>query len=401
MALTQVRAKLGEEWVVLTYNEATGRYEGQLTPSGTSYHQPGGHFPVEVEATNDSGDTAAATAETMTALRLVVKETAAPMLTLVSPPPGYLQTGTPAFVFDAVDEAGGSGINPDSFSPEGATAEEITGGYRFTWSTTWADGAHTVTASVSDNDGNVSTVSGAYTVDTVPPELYIRAPYMRHITDEETVTVAGSVSDLTSGVGGVTVGGQAVTVTAGRFSAQVDLSVGENTIPIVVTDGAGNQTTGSVYMIRLITDRTKADVATLENLYAKLQNGTPWTETELTWFNTALAKGAYNAEDLNRVGVAVRWLAGELQRRGYIANVQPKTDWTETDAPTIPQMNTYLQNVETVKSAQGLYVPEIPGTMRKSTVEDWNKIEKALVETDKYFPNYFAWSAGEVSCGEG
>lgn len=396
MALTQVRAKLGEEWVVLTYNEATGRYEGQLTPSGTSYHQPGGYFPVEVEASNDSGDTATATAETMTALRLVVKETAAPTLTLVSPPPGYLQTGTPTFIFDATDEEGGSGINPDSFSLEGATAEEIANGYRFTWSTTWADGAHTVTASVEDYDGNPATVSGAYTVDTVPPSLYITAPYMRHITDAGTVTVAGSVSDLTSGVGGVTVDGEAVEVVSGRFMREVDLDVGENTIPIAATDAAGNQTTGSVYMIRLITDRTKADVAVLEALYSRPGQ---WTEAELEWFNTAIVKGAYNAEDLNRVGVAVRWLAQELTRRGYLASVQPKTDWNQTDAPTQPQMADYLQDVDTVATAQNLYTGELPLTMRRSTVEDWNNIEKALVETDKYFPNYFAWSAGEVTAG--
>ena len=36
MALTQVRARLGETWVTLAYNDATGRYEGTLTPSGTS-----------------------------------------------------------------------------------------------------------------------------------------------------------------------------------------------------------------------------------------------------------------------------------------------------------------------------------------------------------------------------
>lgn len=398
MALTQVRAKLGGTWVALTYNEATGRYEGQLTPSGTSIHQPGGYFPITVEATNDSGDTATATADTMNSLRLVVRETTAPTLTLVSPAPGYLQTGTPTFVFDATDEAGGSGVDPDTFSLEGATAEEITGGYRFTWTPPggWSDGAHTVTASVADYDGNEASVSGAYTVDTVPPVLYITAPYMRHVVDVETVTVAVEVSDSGSGVASVTIGGQAVTG-SGSYQRTVPLSVGENTIPIVATDTAGNQTTGSVYMIRLITDRTRGDVAVLEDLYSRPGE---WTEAELEWFNTAIVKGAYNAEDLNRVGVAVRWLAQELTRRGYLSSVQTKTDWTGTDAPTIPQMDDYLQNVEAVRSAQGLYVPDIPASMRRSTVEDWNKIEKALVETDSYFPNYFAWSSGEISCGE-
>ena len=38
--------------------------------------------------------------------------------------------------------------------------------------------------------------------------------------------------------------------------------------------------------------------------------------------------------------------------------------------------------------------------MRQSTIDDWNNIEKALVEADSVFPNYFAWNSGEISCGE-
>ena len=97
--------------------------------------------------------------------------------------------------------------------------------------------------------------------------------------------------------------------------------------------------------------------------------------------------------------MAVQWLAGELQRRGYIADVQTKTDWDEDDAPTQPQMSTYLNNVETVTTAQNIYTGQLPVTMKKSTVEDWNNIEKALVETDALFQKYFVWTAGELSAG--
>lgn len=406
MALTQVRAKLGDSWVTLTYNEATGRYEGYLTPPGTSIHQPGGYFNISVDVTNQAGETDSISGTQLASLRLVVRETTAPVLTLISPTPGYLKTQTPTFIFDAVDEAGGSGVDPASFTADQAGSVSytaITNGYRFTWhpAAAWADGPHTVTVSVSDYDGNQSTVSGSYTVDTVPPELLLRQPDQRHVVDDESVTVAGEAWDVTAPNVTVTVGGAGVPVTGGKFSADVPLSIGENHIQVVATDGAGNQTTKEVYMIRLVTDRTENDVEFLRGLYDKPWE--EWPEATQAWFlQTACLRGSYDAEDLNRVGIAVAWLAAELRRRGYIADVQTKTDWTQADSPTLGQMNTYLRNAETVRTAQPVYIlPEIPHTMRYSSINDWNDIEKALVETDSYFPGYVCFSSGEVSCGEG
>lgn len=404
MALTQVRAKLGDTWTVLTYNEATGRYEGTLTPPGTSIHQPGGYYNIQVEASDQSGETASISGTQLPSLRLVVRETAAPALTLVSPAPGYLKTGTPVFVFEAVDEEGGSGVDPGTFSLEGAAAEAITGGYRFTWSPPggWADGGHTITASVADYDGNVSTVSGAYTVDTVPPELILLKPFLRHVTDAGSVLVSGEAWDITAPNITVTVAGNAVPVVSGGFEAEVPLAVGENHIQVVATDGAGNQTTGEVYMIRLVTDRTREDVSKLGTLMARPVS--QWSQEELEWFNTApCLRGSYNVEDWNRVGLAVQLLAGELARRGYAPSVQPKTDWARTDAPTRGQMDTYLKNAAAVRDAQPVERVQslpLPASMRHTAVEDWNHIEQALVEADKLFPRYSAWTSGEATCGE-
>lgn len=402
MALTQVRARIGTEWVTLTYNDATGRYEGTLTPPGTSIHQPGGYYSVEVEATNDSGDTASISGTQLASLRLVVQETTAPVVTLVSPVPGYLTTGTSAFVFDAVDEAGGSGIDPDSFSVNQAGAvtwAAISGGYRFMWtpSVPWTDGVHMVAASVKDYDGNESTVSGAYIVDTVPPELLLCKPSLRHVVDDESVTVAGEVWDVTTPDVTVTVAGKAVPVVGGKFEAVVPLAVGENTIPVIAADGAGLTSSAELYMIRLVTDRAEADIAALAALMEKPLD--TWTTEELAWFNEAVQRGAYNDEDLNRVGVAVRYLSGELERRGYIADTAPKTDWVQTDAPTVGQMAAYLVDVKTVCAAQGLEMPSILETMRRLTVGGANQIEAALVAVDAVFPRYTAWSSNEVTCG--
>ncbi len=401
MALTQVRVKLGETWTVLTYNAATGRYEGQLTPPGTSIHQPGGYFSLEVEATNASGDKASISGTQMPSLRLVVRETTAPTLSLLSPAPGYLTNQTPAFVFEATDETGGSGVNPDTFSLSGAAAQAISGGYRFTWTPPggWADGAHTITVSVRDYDGNESTVSGAYIVDTVPPGLRLSKPDQRHVVDDTHVTVSGEAWDVTTPDVTVTVGGQAAAVAEdGTFSIQVPLAIGINRIPVVASDGAGNRTFAEVYMIRMVTDRSQADVDRLTKLYQR--HMAEWTPEELEWFaGAACLRGSYDASDWNRVGAAVAWLAGELERRGYLAPVSPKTDWTEADAPTRGQMDVYLSNVETVRGVQGIPMPEIPSTMRHSSIDGWNRIERALVETDAVFHKYTAWTSGEVTCG--
>lgn len=406
MALTRVRARLGTEWVTLTYNAAAGRYEGTLTPAGTSVHQPGGYFSVEVEAVNGSGDTASISGAQLPSLRLVVRETAPPALTLVSPAPGYLTTASPVFVLTAADEAGGSGIDPDSAraAVDGVsvpcTVSQEGAGYQITFRRDGlSEGPHTVTAEISDYDGNRASVSAGYVVDTVPPALILEQPGLRHVVDEDSVEIAGTALDVTAPPVTVTVAGQAAAVEAGRFSAVAPLAVGENTIAVTAADGAGNTSRAEVYMIRLVTDRAETDVAALTALVAKPLDD--WTAAELAWFNEAVQRGAYNAEDLNRVGAAVRYLSGELARRGYAVDTAPRTDWDAEDAPTAGQMASYLSGVEAVRSAQGLEMPGIPAAMDGLDIAGANRIEAALVAVDRVLPLHWAWTAGEAFCGEG
>lgn len=407
MALTTVRAKLDGHWITLAYNEATGRYEGNWVLTdlgiGTSIHQPGGYYSVEVEAANQNGETASISGEQLPALRLVVQETTAPVLTLASPQPGYLTTAAPVFLFDSMDEAGGSGVDPDSFTvsqPGTVTHEAVSGGYRFTWTPAapWVDGSHTVTASVRDHDGNEASVSGSYTVDTVPPVMAVKAPYLRHIVDEESVEITVEASDAGTGVASVVAGGVTLTPTGNIYTGAVPLAIGENTIQVAAADRAGNRTAAELYMIRLVTDRTAADAERVLELCRRGYDS--WTAEERAWWASTLClRGSYDDRDLNRVGTAVDWLAGELRRRGYIADISPKTDWTKADAPVQSQMAEYLADVERVRVAQGLYLAEIPGTMDNLTVDGANAIERVLVEVDAVFPHYTAWTAGETTCG--
>lgn len=398
MALTQVRAKLGNTWTTLALNTATGRYEGMIPAGSTSVHQPGGYWPVTVEVKNSAGATDTLGGDRFPSLRLVVRENTAPALSLISPAPGWLTTGLPVIVAEAVDETGGSGVNPNTFSPSGGTLETIPGGYRYTWRPPggWADGPHTVTLSVKDYEGNTASISAAYQVDTVPPRAFIQLADNRHVVDAESAEVSVEATDSGAGVEWVSIGD--TVITQPPYHAVTPLRVGENTIRVTVRDRAGLETSQDIYMIRLITDRTAADVDTLVNMYRRgMEN---WAAAELNWFNQCAAKGAYNYTDLNRVGAAVAYLSQELVNLGYAIHTAPKTDWTRADAPTRTQMAGYLQNVAAVTDTSQIHLSDpLPETMRQLTVDRANHIEKALVEVDNFLSRYFAWPSGSIQCG--
>jgi len=422
MALTRVRAKIDGTWVTLSYNSATGRYEGRYTPSRTSFHQPGGYFNVEVEAVNSAGAVATADGAVFEGLRLVSQEIRPPVLTLVSPRPGYVTVKRPTVIVDAVDESGGSGIKPGSFTvtldgaaqSAGKSTAAISGGYRLTWTPTadLSEGSHLVTFRITDNDGNPATVSAAYTVDTVPPSLWLSKPDMHRVVDTETAYIRVQVWDLTSGPPAVTAknNGTAVAMTPAApwggelydvYEGVVPLAVGENRITVTARDGAGWETTEEVYMIRLITDRTQADVDRLERLQSR--PAAAWTEEERDWICNGVLKGGYCDDDVNRVGLAVRYLKARLEALGYVPDAAPKTDWLMSDAMTRTQGGEYLDNVERIRDAQGIdWLKELPlpESMRWPHYIGANQIEQALVAADSILPYYQCWSSGEISSGE-
>ena len=73
----------------------------------------------------------------------------------------------------------------------------------------------------------------------------------------------------------------------------------------------------------------------------------------------------YNASDLNRVGEASRYLAGELFARGYEIRVSPKTDWVEADIPLASQMAHYLDDLRSIRETltQPPSTPALPESM--------------------------------------
>lgn len=110
----------------------------------------------------------------------------------------------------------------------------------------------------------------------------------------------------------------------------------------------------------LITDRTAVDVST----------GTD--------------KGYYNAEDLNRVGLAMEYLSERFSNYGYLVPVFPKTDWVMEDIPTIEQTEHYLREIAALRSVYTVLktTPPVPSDMEYFTFSEANDIEQILLDIE-------------------
>lgn len=278
MAVKTVQATINGVTVNLTLNSSTGLYEGNMTaPSKSSYNVNSGHYyPVTVKATDTAGNSTTVNDTNTTLgskLKLKVKETTKPVITVTSPAEGaYITNNKPTITWKVTDDdsgvnSGTIGITIDGGSKitSGITKTAITGGYQCSYAVPSAlsDGAHTIKLDASDFDGNAATQRTVnFKVDTVPPSLSVTSPANNLITNNSSVTVSGTTSDVTSSPVTLTVklnSGSAQTVTVGSngaFSKTLTLANGVNTIVVTATDSAGK--TSSV--TRTVTLDTSAPV---------------------------------------------------------------------------------------------------------------------------------------------
>lgn len=261
MAIKTVKATINGQTYDLTLNSASGKWEATITaPGKTSYNLAGGYYNVSVEATNEAGTKGSADASTVDGLKLVVKETVAPVITIVSPTAGaYVANSKQPVVFNITDETGGSGVDISTLvvkqddtavASANITHTAISNGYSVTYtpSAALSDGSHTVTINCKDHDGNAAAEkSTTYTVDTVPPTLNVTSPADGLITAASSVTVAGTTNDATSSPVVITISlngtdqGTIPVGTGGTFSKVVTLKEGSNTIIVTAKDAAGKE----------------------------------------------------------------------------------------------------------------------------------------------------------------
>lgn len=289
MTVATVKVTINGQEYDLTYNDDSQYWETTITaPTETSGSNNGGngpgvgtaaqgkgYYPVTVKVTDDATNEATCNDETDGALgqacRLKVLEKVKPVATIVSPTTdAYLQDSTPTISLQATDS--GSGINPttgslviDSGEPIAITLTGSGTTYTGTHTPTAAlgNGSHTITFTVRDYDGNVSsTASVTFTIDTLPPTLEVTSPTEGYVTNQTTINVVGTASDTHSSPVTVTITvnsadqGEVTVGAGGNFTKAVTLQNGANVIKVTATDEAGQTTT----VTRNVTVSTTAPV---------------------------------------------------------------------------------------------------------------------------------------------
>lgn len=264
MAETSVTARIDGQTYALAYHEATGKWEAECkAPEESSYGQEGHFYSVAVTASDGAGNSSTADASSDgtlgASLRLFVKETEPPNVVVLSPQAGaYLADPKPVVALQLRDTGSGVAVETfqlrldegdvlDSRAP-GMSVTAVEGGYDVSYvpQSALKDGIHTVSAAVSDHDGNqAEAASRSFTTDTEPPVLAVAQPQDGFVAKQGSLVVSGTATDAASGP--VTIrltlnGSVQGTVTAGPYGAwsrTIPLRKGENTLLVTAEDRAG------------------------------------------------------------------------------------------------------------------------------------------------------------------
>ncbi len=176
----------------------------------------------------------------------VVRDTIAPTLKLTSPEDGTWTNALSTYVEGLTDPGVELRIN-------GQSAQEVSGEIRHRLDL--APGQFVVRVTATDDAGNVAVRSLTMFVDWTTPSLVIVTPEDTYVvTKEREVYLTGDVDDPT--IDRVTVNGNPVELTAGRFVKSYTLTEGTNEYIVSVVDRAGNRNTTTIMVVRDLTPPT-------------------------------------------------------------------------------------------------------------------------------------------------
>ncbi|MCM1327264.1 MAG: Ig-like domain-containing protein [Bacteroidales bacterium] len=258
MSIDSVKIKIKDKYTELVFNETTGVYEAEIeAPDATSYNLAGGYYPITLEVVNSEGmevskdDTDAAFGNI---LRLYVKETVKPIITLKSPSDGsHVQDSSFPIVFSVSDETGGSGVDESSidlkFDGNSVEVFKQNTGYGFECTylpeDSTAEGSHNIQISAKDNDGNsAEPIDISYIIDKTSPTLVVTSPDFS-VTNQQYCLVSGVTYDNLSNIDFVGIWlnnkkiGDVSVDNDGIFSKEILLLEGKNVIHIKSTDKSG------------------------------------------------------------------------------------------------------------------------------------------------------------------
>jgi len=119
----------------------------------------------------------------------------------------------------------------------------------FSYQLSVVEGLNTMTVVATDAAGNQTTVSRLVTRDSQSPVVNLTSPVDSLITNLQSISVSGIISDSTAV--NLTVNGTSVQLgISGAFSTQVTLTEGPNNIELIATDKAGNSSTVTRFVNR-------------------------------------------------------------------------------------------------------------------------------------------------------
>ncbi|HET8775705.1 MAG TPA: Ig-like domain-containing protein [Thermoanaerobaculia bacterium] len=178
----------------------------------------------------------------------VIRDTTDPVLDVVSPTEALVISNLPVVVRGTASDATALTVTVNG------TAATITGG---AWEASFeslAEGAQTFTVVATDAAGNNTTVTRNVQLDLAAPVVTITTPVAGTFTSAATVTITGTVTDLTLRsvtAGGVTGTFTAATGTTSTYTIEnVPLNDGDNSLVVAATDAAGRTGQATVTITR-------------------------------------------------------------------------------------------------------------------------------------------------------
>lgn len=203
----------------------------------------GPSVPIQVVATDAAGN---ASTSTVT----VRVDRTPPVVRITSPVVNAYRKGPVLHVEGTVTD-----LSPVLVEVNGELAAVNGGG--FTADVPAGDGPFTVTATARDAAANTSTAKVAVIVDSVAPQIAVSAPAQRLITNQSTIQIIGTVSDLAPVT--LRLGDVLVPLTDNTFSQPASLAPeGDRTLTLRATDAAGNESTFDVHVTL---DQTPPDLS--------------------------------------------------------------------------------------------------------------------------------------------
>ena len=170
-----------------------------------------------------------------------------PEISISSPANGaLLNDNTPSISLSFTDNGGGIDMNSIEIEVNSSliatTCSGDSSSATCTPNNAIAEGAVTISATVADTlDTRSDPDQVSVTIDSVAPTITITTPQDNSFTNQENLTVSGQVNET---VTTLTVNGASVTPDgSSNFSSSLTLVEGANTITVVATDLASNQTT--------------------------------------------------------------------------------------------------------------------------------------------------------------